>query len=182
MSSADKFINYKFSNISHSDEFLALPCRDLIEIIKRDELNCASEEIVFDAVMRWVKHESDRAEMLPEVLSYIRLPLLSPQHLADNVATEELIRSNHQCRDLLDEAKDYHLMPERRELLQSYRTRPRGNDFVKGCIYAVGGLTKNGDAVSTVEIFDPELNEWSMGQAMSMLRSRVGVAVLHGKL
>lgn len=48
--------------------------------------------------------------------------------------------------------------------------------------HQVGGLTKNGDAVSTVEIYDPETNEWSMGQAMSMLRSRVGVAVLHGRL
>lgn len=46
-------------------------------------------------------------------------------------------------------------MPERRELLQSYRTRPRCSDFVSGLIFAVGGLTKNGDAVSTVEIYDP---------------------------
>ena len=34
----------------------------------------------------------------------VRLPLLTPQFLADRVATEELIRSSHQCRDLLDEA------------------------------------------------------------------------------
>lgn len=137
VSSADKFINYEFPSISHSDEFCQLPCRDLIEIIKRDELNCSSEEVVFDAAMRWVKHDPERSSLLPEVLSYIRLPSLSPQFLADNVATEELIRTNHQCRDLLDEAKDFHLMPERRELLQSYRTRPRGNDFVRGYIYAV---------------------------------------------
>lgn len=151
--------------------------------MRRDEINCTSEEVIFEAAMRWVKfNESERADLLPEVLSKVRLPLLSPQYLADAVATEELIRTNHQCRDLLDEAKDYHLMPERRELLQSYRTRPRGNDFVRGHIYAVGGLTKSGDAVSTVEIYDPEKDEWSMGQAMSMLRSRVGVAVLHGKL
>lgn len=137
VASADKFINYEFTSISHSDEFLQLPCRDLIAIIKRDELNCTSEEVVFDAAMRWVKHEPERDNILPEVLSYIRLPSLSPQFLADNVATEELIRTNHKCRDLLDEAKDFHLMPERRELLQSYRTRPRGNDFVRGFIYAV---------------------------------------------
>lgn len=147
VSSADKFINYEFSSISHSDEFLQLPCRDLIEIIKRDELNCSSEEVVFESAMRWIKHDPERSNILPEVLSYIRLPSLSPQFLADNVATEELIRTNHQCRDLLDEAKDFHLMPERRELLQSYRTRPRGNDFVRGYIYAVSistfNLTKN---------------------------------------
>lgn len=182
ISAADKYINYKFAKISTSDEFLALPFDELIEIVRRDEINVISEEAVFEACMRWVKHENERSDLLPEVLSKVRLPLLSPQFLADSVATEELIRTNHQCRDLLDEAKDYHLMPERRELLQSYRTTPRGNDFIRGHIYAVGGLTKNGDAVSTVEIFDPEKNEWKMGQAMSMLRSRVGVAVLNGKL
>lgn len=73
-------------------------------------------------------------------------------------------------------------MPERRELLQSYRTRPRGNEFIRGEIYAVGGLTKSGDAVSTVEIYNVENNEWRMGCQMSMLRSRVGVAVLHNRL
>lgn len=183
VSSADKFINYKFDSISTSEEFLQLSFADLMEIISRDEINCTSEEVIFEAAIRWVKYnELERSEVLPEVLSKVRLPLLTPQFLADSVATEELIRTSHQCRDLLDEAKDYHLMPERRDLLQSYRTRLRGNDFIRGQIYAVGGLTKSGDAVSTVEIYDPETDEWRMGQAMSMLRSRVGVAVLDGKL
>jgi kelch-like protein 18 len=183
VTAADKFINQKFAAISGSEEFMLLPFDELIEIIRRDELNCGSEEVIFEACIRWIKHnEPDRSQHLPEVLSKVRLPLLSPQFLADSVATEELIRTSHKCRDLLDEAKDYHLMPERRELLQGYRTRPRGNEFVRGEIYAVGGLTKSGDAVSTVEIYNVERDEWRMGEAMSMLRSRVGVAVLHNKL
>jgi kelch-like protein 18 len=178
---ADKFINKNFGDISNEEEFLQLPYHELVAIIHRDELNCSSEEIIFDAVMRWVKfNEADRSALLPEVLSKVRLPLLSPQYLADSVATEELVRSSHKCRDLLDEAKDFHLMPERRELLSSYRTRPRGTEA--GEIFAVGGLTKSGDAVSTVEIYDPIRNEWRMGPAMSMLRSRVGVAVLNNKV
>ena len=48
------------------------------------------------------------------------------------------------CRDLLDEAKDYHLMPERRSLLQTFKTRPRCCTDVVGVIYAVGGLTSSG--------------------------------------
>jgi kelch-like protein 18 len=179
---ADKFINRKFAAIASSEEFMQLPFNELIDIVRRDEI-CGSEEVIFEACMRWIKYnESERSQHLPEVLSKVRLPLLSPQFLADSVATEELIRSSHTCRDLLDEAKDYHLMPERRELLQSYRTRPRGNEFLRGEIYAVGGLTKSGDAVSTVEIYNVQKNEWRMGEAMSMLRSRVGVAVLHNKL
>lgn len=75
-------------------------------------------------------------------------------------------------------------MPERRALVQSFRTRPRCYDnwTTIGQIFAVGGLTKNGDSVSTVEIYDPLTQVWKMGEAMSMLRSRVGVAVSNGKL
>jgi len=47
-------------------------------------------------------------------------------------------------RDLLDEARDYHLMPERRPLLKSFRTRPRCCNYIVGHIFAVGGLTKSG--------------------------------------
>uniref|UniRef100_A0A182G0F0 Kelch-like protein diablo n=1 Tax=Anopheles albimanus TaxID=7167 RepID=A0A182G0F0_ANOAL len=181
--SADRYIHQHFSKVASGDEFLALSCDELIEVIGRDELNVKSEECIFAACMRWVKHAQDkRAVHLPLILSNIRLPLLSPQFLADSVATEELIKTSHKCRDLLDEARDFHLMPERRALVATARTRPRCFDFVVGLIFAVGGLTKNGESVSTVEIYNPTTKEWSMGEAMTMLRSRVGVAVTNGKL
>lgn len=122
VSAADRYIHLYFSKVSYTDEFLNLSYKDLLDLIKRDELNVKSEETIFDACMRWVKFsEESRKKNLPQVLSKVRLPLLTPQFLADRVATEELIRTSHQCRDLLDEAKDFHLMPERRGLVQSFR-------------------------------------------------------------
>ena len=108
-------------------------------------------------------------------MAKVRLPLLSPVYLTDCVATEELIRSSHRCRDLVDEAKDFHLLPERRPLMQSFRCRPRCSNDVVGLLYAVGGLTKAGDSLSTVEVMDPVTGKWTPAEAMSMLRSRVGV-------
>ena len=120
--SADEYMEQNFSKVANSDEFLAMECDELLELISRDTLNVTSEEIIFEACMKWVKSAEElRTEKFPQVLSKVRLPLLSPQYLADFVAREELIRTNHQCRDLLDEAKDFHLMPERRGLLQSFR-------------------------------------------------------------
>lgn len=72
-------------------------------------------------------------------------------------------------------------MPERRPLLQSFRTRPRCCSDIQGLIYAVGGLTKSGDSLSTVEVFNPSTGKWQMAEAMTMLRSRVGVAVMNNK-
>lgn len=120
--SADKYIDYNFSKVSDSEEFLTLNYDELIDLIRRDELNVLTEENIFEACMRWVKYSEDkRSVVFPQVLARVRLPLLSPQFLADRVAREELIRTSHLCRDLLDEAKDFHLMPERRGLLQSFR-------------------------------------------------------------
>lgn len=180
---ADKFVHQYFCRVVQSEEFVALEVADLLDIVRSDELNVTTEEAVFEACMRWIKHlEPQRSAQLPQILAEIRLPLLTPQYLADRVATEGLVRSSHQCRDLLDEAKDYHLMPERRGLIPSFRTKRRCCDFVMGQIYAVGGMTMHNEAVSTVEMYDPVRCVWQMGEAMSMLRSRVGVAVNDGRL
>ena len=51
-----------------------------------------------------------------------------------------------------------------------------------GVIYAVGGQTKSGNSLSTVEVYDPIQGRWKDAEAMSMLRSRVGVAVMQNRL
>lgn len=47
-------------------------------------------------------------------------------------------------RDLIDEALTFHLIPERRALIQSFRTEPRVCD-IKGYIFVVGGLNRHGN-------------------------------------
>lgn len=47
-------------------------------------------------------------------------------------------------RDLVDEAKDFHLMPERRPHLPPFKTRQRCCTSITGLIYAVGGLNSSG--------------------------------------
>lgn len=109
-----------------SDEFLLLPVSQLVDIISSDELNVRSEEQVFNAVMSWVKNNvSDRRQHLPQVLQHVRLPLLSPKFLVGTVGSDLLVRSDESCRDLVDEAKNYLLLPQERPLMQGPRTRPR---------------------------------------------------------
>lgn len=43
-----------------------------------------------------------------------------------------------ECQKLLMEAMKYHLLPERRPMLQSPRTKPRKSTV--GALYAVGGM------------------------------------------
>nr|XP_010958263.2 kelch-like protein 18 [Camelus bactrianus] len=142
---ANSFIHQHFVEVSMSEEFLALPLEDVLELVSRDELNVKSEEQVFEAALAWVRYDREqRGPCLPELLSNIRLPLCRPQFLSDRVQQDDLVRCCHKCRDLVDEAKDYHLMPERRPHLPAFRTRPRCCTSIAGLIYAVGGLNSAG--------------------------------------
>nr|XP_020633243.1 kelch-like protein 18 [Pogona vitticeps] len=185
---ANSFIHQHFVEVSMSEEFLALSFEDVAELVARDELNVKLEEQVFEAAMAWMRYDREHREhYLPELLSKIRLPLCRPQFLADRVQQDDLVRSCHKCRDLVDEAKDYHLMPERQPHLPAFKTRPRCCTSIAGLIYAVGGLNSAanfyaGDSLNVVEVFDPIANRWEKCQPMMTARSRVGVAVLNGLL
>jgi kelch-like protein 18 len=43
---ADKYIHQYFHDVSMSDEYLSLPCPDLLNIVRKDELHVFSEEQV----------------------------------------------------------------------------------------------------------------------------------------
>lgn len=43
-------------------------------------------------------------------------------------------------------------------------------------------ISVTGDSLSTVEVYDPIVGRWQLAEAMSMLRSRVGVAVMRNRL
>ena len=180
---ADLFLEKNFLNVAQCEEFLQLGIEDIIKVIKKDNLNVSSEEQVFETVLSWVKKDCDtRKDLLPKLLCHVRLTLLSPQYLSDRILSEEIIRENIECRDLIDEAKDYMLMPERRKLFKSEKTLPRRCSEAAGLIYIVGGLTSSGESLSTVEKYDILTGKWTPVLPMAIQRSRVGVAILDGKL
>ncbi|KAL5012389.1 hypothetical protein ScPMuIL_010940 [Solemya velum] len=176
---ADKFTQHNFQDVMESEEFLLLPINQLVDIISSDELNVRSEEQVYNAVMGWVKYNiQERRCHLSTVVQHVRLPLMSPKFLVGTVGSDLLIKSDEACRDLLDEAKNYLLLPQERPLMQGPRTRPRKPNRCGEVLFAVGGWC-SGDAISSVERYDPQNNEWRMVAPMSKRRCGVGVAVLN---
>lgn len=110
------------------------------------------------------------------------MPLLTPSFISDRVTTNPLVRNCVQCRDLVDEAKDYHLIPERRATMTSFSVKERCCGDVPGLLYAVGGMGGDSAAPSLVEMFDPLVGKWTLAREMGSTRSRVGVAVLSRRL
>ena len=109
----------------HSDEFLLLGKEALIGIISSDEINVKNEEQVYNSVMNWVKFDlNNRRMFLSEVLGSVRFCLMSPKFLV-SVSSDVLVKNDEACRDLVDEAKNYLLLPNERAHMQGPRTRPR---------------------------------------------------------
>lgn len=65
------------------------------------------------------------SQNLSELLAVVRLPFIHPSYLLNVVDNEELIKSSEACRDLVNEAKRYHMLPHARQEMQTPRTRPR---------------------------------------------------------
>lgn len=65
------------------------------------------------------------SQTLSELLAVVRLPFIHPSYLLNVVDNEELIKSSEACRDLVNEAKRYHMLPHARQEMQTPRTRPR---------------------------------------------------------
>ena len=175
---AGYFAQQHFLEVLEAGEFLELEPPKLGELLQSEDLNVQSEEQVFEAVMKWVRHDVEkRKQHLGTVLQYVRLPLLDRGYLVSQVGTEPLIRSSDACRDLVDEAKDYLLLPEQRSQLQGPRTTPRRPIQSNEVMFAVGGWC-SGDAISLVERYNPHTDEWKVVATMSKRRCGVGVAVL----
>lgn len=175
---AEKFMLDNFQEVLETEEFLLLTPNLLAEILANNELNVKSEEVIFKGVIKWANHDlTNRKTHLAKVLSNVRLALFTPKFLVNTVSEDPLIKSDMACRDLVDEAKNYLLLPSERTDRLSARTKPRRPSMYGEVLYAVGGWC-SGDAIATVERMDSRTGEWRSVAPMTKRRCGVGVAVL----
>uniref|UniRef100_A0A915DLZ9 BTB domain-containing protein n=1 Tax=Ditylenchus dipsaci TaxID=166011 RepID=A0A915DLZ9_9BILA len=169
---ADRYIQKHFTEVSAGEEFINLDFATLVQVLSWDQLHVDSEEQIFEAAARWMEHDIPNRKMLsPRVFAAVRMPLLKPSFLAD---------------------ENFHLIPERRPLLNSFKTTARICADVPGIIYAVGGFNaahalypshrRPVSIPSLVEMYDPLVGRWCLTKSMQTSRSRVGVAVADRKL
>ncbi|XP_030353163.1 kelch-like protein 4 isoform X1 [Strigops habroptila] len=168
-----------FTEVIKNQEFLLLPANEIAKLLSSDDINVPDEEAIFQALMMWVRHDlQNRQRDLGMLLSYIRLPLLSPQLLAD-LENSPMFADDLECQKLLMEAMKYHLLPERRSMMQSPRTKPRKSTV--GALYAVGGMDAT-KGTTTIEKYDLRTNSWIQIGTMNGRRLQFGVAVIDNKL
>lgn len=174
---ASAYTCQNFMQVCKNQEFFQLNSEQLGKLLSSDDLNVPSEQDVFHALMSWIQHDpTNREQHIPDLLALIRLPLLQPSFIADHVET---VCGSSDCQQLVMEALKWHLLPERRSLISTERTRPRKSTV--GKVLAVGGMDAHKGAIS-IESYCPRLDKWALLKNLSARRLQFGVAVLEDKL
>ncbi|XP_001506836.2 kelch-like protein 25 [Ornithorhynchus anatinus] len=94
-----------FEALQRSEDFRSLSKATLLDLISSDELETEDERVVFEAVVRWVRHDPERRRAhLPELLGGVRLALLPADRLREAAASEPLIVGDERSRLLVAEA------------------------------------------------------------------------------
>ena len=172
-----RYVEDHFQEVIEQEEFFLLPPCQLIDLLRNDNLNVVSEQVVFEAVVSWVRYNvTDRASQLGNLLQFVRLYLLNIRYLTMCFESNDLVRKDRTSQILLKEALKYRLKQTKRatfELVNPRRAPKR--------IYAVGG--KNGlfATLNSVELYEPNRDRWIEVASMNLRRFEFGAAVLDGK-
>jgi hypothetical protein len=122
---------YLLKNIQHlvqESDFLEQPVERVKELLSSDDAHFQSEVDVFHAVVRWVRHDiKNRSQMFAQLMAEtVRLPLMTPEQLLDDVEGEELVRSDRSAQSLVFETYRYQALPEsRRDTMEIRGTHMR---------------------------------------------------------
>ena len=89
---ASNAIKSNFFSVVNNDEFVSISKKSLINFISSDEIQVEREEEVYQAVLKWVKHDKvNRASDLPELLSHLRGKSLPKGFLKSEMTKEPLL-------------------------------------------------------------------------------------------
>ncbi|XP_061668492.1 kelch-like protein 29 [Syngnathoides biaculeatus] len=161
---AKAFALQNFPEVAGQEEILSVCKEDLVAYLSNDSLNTKAEELVYETVIKWIKRDSgNRVQHLSDLLASVRLPFIHPSYLLNVVDNEELIKSSEACRDLVNEAKRYHMLPHARQEMQTPRSRPRLSAGVAEVIVLVGGrqaVGMNQRSPTAVTCFNPQNSKW----------------------
>ena len=178
---ASTYFRDHFADTIEQDEFVHLLAEDLAALLDCSDLNVRLEEDVYKAVIQWLDHApQNRKDNLPHLLKSVRLPLLSTSFLTSKVECNPYIKKSLECRDLLDKAKNFHLVPEQFMMSTDEWFLPRKSTV--GLLFAIGGRGAVGEPFSSVEFYDFRTNSWHEGPELKSRRRHVGVACLGNKI
>lgn len=163
---ANRFALWHFANVYKEDEFKKMPYKQLKELVMDDSLKVQSEEMVYEAVWRWISHDmNERKAYVADIMQYVRFPLMNLQYLHGK-SIQRLTSEYRMCKELIREAISYQTALESKSTsaLDNFRVRPR---MASEEIFVIGGWS-NGQKISSVQCFNVDTLEWTVVAGMSV--------------
>lgn len=172
-----KYALQHFQEVVLSEEFLSLPSNRLQLLIQSGDMQISSEVDILDSVLLWYSHNSSkRSEDLPDLLRYIKLPLISRPVLQDKVF--EKFPSHDPIHYMLKLQLD-----DKSQTVTDFDPYLPRKSINGSLIYVVGGETFPGrTTVSTAEEYNPSKGTWRELTSMPKCRRGVGVGLLNGSI
>nr|QTM97704.1 KLHL10 [Sinohyriopsis cumingii] len=172
-----RYLMQNFTDVySNSNEYLQLTVDEVCSFLASDELNVKNEEIVFDAILRWIDYDPERRKnYIARLLKTIRLGLLTTQYFVEKVKTHPYVRDSDACKPVIIETLKflYDLdMDEEKEVdLNNPLARPRVPHEI---LFVVGGWS-GGSPTNIVETYDTRADRWIVCDALD-----AGARAYHG--
>uniref|UniRef100_A0A1A9VL35 Kelch-like protein diablo n=1 Tax=Glossina austeni TaxID=7395 RepID=A0A1A9VL35_GLOAU len=105
-----KYILDHFDDLIAEEGLLLLSFEEIKELIKNVQHVVKLEDIAYKAAINWIKHDLERRRVhLAELMSLIRLPLVSTELLTDHIVAEPLLTEDQKCNKFVTEALTYQL-------------------------------------------------------------------------
>ncbi|KAM4623568.1 kelch-like protein 11 [Polymixia lowei] len=153
---AAEMIRRNFHKVIQDEEFYTLPFHLVRDWLADAEITVDSEEVLFDAVIKWVQRNTEmRGKYFEELFQLLRLPQITPTYLIRVVKKEPLVANSAVCQQLVCSAMEEHairiekLKSADSELWASYMAtaQPRFGQNMD-VIMVVGGVSEGGDYLS----------------------------------
>ncbi|XP_072300080.1 kelch-like protein 10 [Eucyclogobius newberryi] len=142
--------------VASSEEFLSLSKEELCSIFEEDQLNVKQERIVFEAFIKWVKHDlREREKYLAYLLSKIRLAHVDLIYFDQTIRDNPLFKGNNACKKLVNKSRNL-ILNARFSSQSAYLARPR---LPCAVLMAIGGWSGS-TPTNCIEAYDNRANRW----------------------
>ncbi|CAN9509128.1 unnamed protein product [Ophioblennius macclurei] len=153
---AAKMIRRNFHKVIRNEEFCSLPFHLVRDWLHDPEITVNSEQELFEAIVRWIRHDSDQREKhFEELFGLLRLLQIAPTYLTRVVKKEPLVANSAACQQLVSDTLEVHAV--RCESLKSADSelgashaptvQPRFGQNMD-VILVVGGVSEGGEYLS----------------------------------
>ncbi|XP_038159490.1 kelch-like protein 10 [Cyprinodon tularosa] len=184
--------------VSTCGDFLLLSAQSLAEIVGSYQLIVKREEIVYEAILKWMNYApEERKEHSSLLFPKVRLAWMSPKYLRENVNEREFVESIPELQPRVPPALMLAIggWTERgpTSLIEAYESNTEywkhapmttetplichGSVFLNGSVYLVGGCVNQFNAVHR---FDLASMTWHEASPMHSKRCFVSVTVTNG--